>query len=387
MTLKVSHRGRISPFIVMDVMSAANARAADGHDVIHLEVGQPSTGAPSGVRAAAARVLDADRLGYTEAFGIAPLRRRIAEAYRAGYGIAVDPDRVVATTGSSGAFVLAFLAAFDVGDRVAFAVPGYPGYRNILGALGIEAVALPAVREDGFQPTVALLETLPEPPDGLIIASPANPTGSMIAPYALRELVAWCRAHGVRIVSDEIYHGISYECPAETLCGLDPDAIVINSFSKYFSMTGWRLGWMVVPHDLLRAVECLAQNLFISPPTLSQHAGVAVFDCRAELADNVRRYAENRDILLEGLPACGFGPFAPADGAFYVYAGSSAFGEDSAVLAREILESAGVAATPGTDFDPVHGAAFIRFCYAGAPAEMREAVRRLGAWARGRNRR
>ncbi len=387
MALKVSRRGRISPFIVMDVMAAANARAADGHDVIHLEVGQPSSGAPDGVLAAAGRALAADRLGYTEAFGLAALRRRIAEAYRADYGIVVDPARIAVTTGSSGAFVLAFLAAFDVGDRVAFAAPGYPGYRNILSALGIETVALPAAREDGFQPTVALLEALEAPPDGLIIASPANPTGSMIAPDTLRAVLAWCRAHGVRIVSDEIYHGITYGRAAETLCALDPDAVVINSFSKYYSMTGWRVGWMVVPDDLLRAVECLAQNLFISPPTLSQHAGLAVLGCRAALADNVRRYAENRAILLDGLPVCGFGPLAPADGAFYIYAGTEAFGTDSAGLAREILESAGVAVTPGIDFDPEDGGRFIRFSYAGSSAEMREAVRRLEAWARRRNRR
>lgn len=386
MTLKSSRRGGISPFLVMDVMAAANARQAAGFDVVHLEVGQPSTAAPDAVIAAAQAVLASERLGYTEAFGVPELRGAIAADYRARYGVDVPPGRVSVTTGSSGAFILAFLAAFDAGDRVAFALPGYPGYRNILSALGIEPVMLAARREDGFQPTVELLDALDRPPDGLIVASPANPTGSMLAPDALARLVAWCRDRGVRMVSDEIYHGITFGAEAVTLAALEPNAIVINSFSKYFSMTGWRLGWMVVPEDLLRATECLAQNLFISPPTLSQLAACEVFSCHAELAANVRRYAVNRQILLDGLPRCGFGPFAPADGAFYIYAGIDGFGAKSPDLAREILEGAGVAATPGVDFDPRAGERFIRFSYAGSSAEMRDAVRRLDAWSRGRNR-
>jgi aspartate/methionine/tyrosine aminotransferase len=292
---------------------------------------------------------------------------------------------VVATTGSSGGFVLAFLAAFDAGDRVAFAAPGYPGYRNILTALDIRPVALAARAEDGFQPTVELLESLESPPDGLIIASPANPTGSMIDPDNLARLVAWCAAHEVRIVSDEIYHGITYGKQALSLAGIDPAAIVINSFSKYYSMTGWRLGWMVVPDDLVRGLECLAQNLFISPPTLSQHAASAVFDCDNVLQDNLRRYAANRDILLAGLPGCGFGPLAPADGAFYIYAGIGRLGDDSMTLARDILDQAGVAVTPGIDFDGAAGGSFIRFSYAGSTDDMRRAVDRLGAWARERS--
>ncbi|HEX9809661.1 MAG TPA: aminotransferase class I/II-fold pyridoxal phosphate-dependent enzyme [Alphaproteobacteria bacterium] len=387
MAIKVSRRGGISPFIVMDVMAAAFTRAAAGHDVVHLEVGQPSTGAPAVVAAAARSAVATDRLAYTEAFGRPALRGRIARHYAATYGIEIDPGRIAVTTGSSGAFILAFLAAFDAGDRVAFASPGYPGYRNILGALGIDTVILPAGPETGFQPTVALLEALPEPPDGLILASPANPTGAMLDRGRLEEIAAWCGRHGVRIVSDEIYHGITYGKRAETMCALEPSAIVVNSFSKYFSMTGWRLGWMVMPEDLARALECLAQNLFISPPTLSQIAAEAVFDCRDELDANLRRYAENREILLAGLEACGFGPFAPADGAFYVYAGIGALGENSVALAREILESAGVAATPGIDFDPERGGRYIRFCYAGPTEEMRTAVSRLEEWRRGRNRR
>jgi len=386
MALKVSNRGRIAPFIVMDVMAQANARAAAGHDVIHLEVGQPSTGAPAAVLAAAGERLGTDRLGYTDAFGLPELRRRIAEHYLVRYGVNIDPARIAVTTGSSGAFVLGFLAAFDKGDRVAFAAPGYPGYRNILSALDIQPVALKGARESGFQPTVALLDALETPPDGLIIASPANPTGSMLDVEALEELAAWCRDKGVRMISDEIYHGITFEKTASSLTTINPNAIVINSFSKYYSMTGWRLGWMVVPDDLCRACECLAQNLFISPPTLSQYAGVTVFDCTDDLEANVRRYGENRDILLEGLPRAGFGPFAPADGAFYIYAGIEALGNDSVALAREILDVANVAVTPGTDFDDAHGAGFIRFSYAGSNAEMQDAVARLERWSQARNR-
>ena len=387
MAIKSSRRGQIPPFIVMDVMAAANARAAEGFDIIHLEVGQPSTPAPAGVITAARAALETDRIGYTEAFGLPALRRAIVARYRDQYGIDLPERRIAVTTGSSGAFILSFLAAFDAGDRVAFAAPGYPGYRNILAALDIETISLPARREDGFQPTVELLEALDRPPDGLIVASPANPTGSMLDEAALRRLVAWCRANGVRVISDEIYHGITYGKEAVTMAALDPAAVVINSFSKYYSMTGWRLGWMVVPEDLLRTTECLAQNLFISPPTLSQFAALGVFDCAAELEANVARYRENRDILLEGLPRCGFGPFAAADGAFYIYAGIEAFGADSAALAREILETAGVAVTPGIDFDAGAGGRFMRFSYAGSGEEMREAVRRLQSWSQGRNRR
>ncbi len=387
MAIKSSRRGQIPPFIVMDVMAAANARAAEGFDIIHLEVGQPSTPAPAGVITAARAALETDRIGYTEAFGLPALRRAIVARYRDQYGIDLPERRIAVTTGSSGALILSFLAAFDAGDRVAFAAPGYPGYRNILAALDIETISLPARREDGFQPTVELLEALDRPPDGLIVASPANPTGSMLDEAALRRLVDWCRANGVRVISDEIYHGITYGKEAVTMAALDPAAVVINSFSKYYSMTGWRLGWMVVPEDLLRTTECLAQNLFISPPTLSQFAALGVFDCTAELEANVARYRENRDILLEGLPRCGFGPFAAADGAFYIYAGIEAFGADSAALAREILETAGVAVTPGIDFDAGAGGRFMRFSYAGSGEEMREAVRRLQSWSQGRNRR
>ena len=384
MTIKIAERGRISPFLVMDVMRAANARAAAGADVLHLEVGQPSTGAPGPVIAAAKRSIDEVELGYTEAFGLPELRERIAAFYGSRYAAAVDPARIAVTTGSSGGFVLAFLAAFDPGDRIAFAAPSYPGYRNIAAALDLVPVPIACGAETGFQPDAAMLDRLDPVPDGLILASPANPTGAMIAPQTLAGIVDWCRAKGVRIISDEIYHGITYGRAAETLYGRDPSAVVINSFSKYFSMTGWRLGWMVLPEDMSRAVECLTQNIFISPPTLSQYAAITVFDCLDALDDNVSRYADNRRILLDGLPPCGFGPLAPADGAFYVYAGIAGFAAKSPELCAEILQETGVAVTPGTDFDPDHGEGFIRFSYAGSSADMRKAVGRLARWAASR---
>ena len=383
----VALRAGIPPFYVMDVWLAAAERQRTHGDLVNLAAGQPSAGAPAPVRAAAMAALERNQLGYSVALGIPELREAIAASYRDRYAISVGVDDVVLTTGSSGGFLLAFLSCFDVGDRVALASPGYPCYRNILSALGCEVVEIECGPDTRFQPTAAMLAGLDPPVQGVIVASPANPTGSMLDEAALRRLVAWCRANGVRVISDEIYHGITYGKEAVTMAALDPAAVVINSFSKYYSMTGWRLGWMVVPEDLLRTTECLAQNLFISPPTLSQFAALGVFDCTAELEANVARYRENRDILLEGLPRCGFGPFAAADGAFYIYAGIEAFGADSAALAREILETAGVAVTPGIDFDAGAGGRFMRFSYAGSGEEMREAVRRLQSWSQGRNRR
>jgi aspartate/methionine/tyrosine aminotransferase len=323
-----------------------------------------------------------ERLGYTEALGLPDLRARIAQHYRDSYGVAVDPARVVVTTGSSGAFLLAFLAAFDAGDRVALAEPGYAAYRNILGAVDIAPVALPSAAADGFQPTPALLAAAQgkAPLAGLIVASPANPTGSMMSPEALADVAAWCRANQVRLVSDEIYHGISYGTRAETALAVDPEAIVINSFSKYFSMTGWRLGWMIVPPDLTRAIECLAQNLFISPPTLAQVAAVAAFGAHDELQGNVARYGRNRRVLMDGLAAAGLGPLAPADGAFYLYAAIGAVAASSTAFCAAMLAETGIAATPGVDFDEARGERFVRFCFAGSDAEMHDASRRLKAW-------
>jgi aspartate/methionine/tyrosine aminotransferase len=384
MALKTARRGNVPPFIVMDVLAKANERQAQGHAVYHLEVGQPGTPAPAKVIEAARRALGSERLGYTEALGIPALRRRIAQHYREWYGVALDPARVVVTTGSSGAFLLGFLAAFDPGDRVALAAPGYPAYRNILGALGIEAVPLPVGANTRFQPTADLLAALPGKLDGLIVASPSNPTGTMLDRVGLQALAEGCTARGVRLVSDEIYHGIVYGDQAHSALEFTRDAIVVNSFSKYFSMTGWRLGWMVLPEDLARPVECLAQNLFISPPSLSQHAAVAAFDCADELGANVRRYADNRALLLELLPKAGFARIAPSDGAFYLYAEVGHLTPDSHAFCRRMLEETGVAATPGTDFDPERGHRFVRFSFAGTTADMKAAAERLIAWQGGK---
>lgn len=384
MALKASRRGGIPAFYVMDVMRAARERAETVGDVLHLEVGQPSTGAPSKAVAAAKAALDDDKLGYTLALGLEPLRQRIARHYAEDYGITVDPEQVVVTPGSSGGFVLAFLAAFDPGDKVGLACPGYPCYRNILSAFGIEPVLIPVGPETRFQPTVAVLEALGADLDGLIVASPSNPTGSMLPPEEFHALVEYCTRRGIRMVSDEIYHGITYGMGAETAAGPASTAIVVNSFSKYYSMTGWRLGWLVVPRDLLRAIECLAQNLFISAPTLSQYAAVAVFDCKDELNANVARYRANRDLLVARLPDAGFDRLAPSDGAFYVYADVSRLTNDSPEFCRRILDDTGIAVTPGIDFDPLQGHRFMRFSYAGATADMGEAVERLKAWRGGR---
>ncbi len=377
---KVSRRGAVPPFIVMDVLRAANERAAAGHDVLHLEVGQPGTAAPRRVIDAAAAAAAGDRLGYTDALGLPALRQRIAGHYAEIYGIEVDWRHVVATTGSSGAFVLAFLAAFDAGDRVALASPGYPAYRNILAALGVAVIDLEVGPETGFQPTPTMLDRIDGRLDGLIVASPANPTGTMLSPDALAALVRACADRGVRLVSDEIYHGITYGAPAATALAFGEQAIVVNSFSKYYAMTGWRIGWMVPPPPLLRSIECLAQNLFISPPTLSQHAAIAAFDCRDELDGHVARYARNRAILLGDLPRAGFAELAPADGAFYVYADVTPLTNDSPAFCRRMLAETGVAATPGIDFDPARGHRFVRFSFAGGTDEMAEAMRRLIAW-------
>ncbi|NKB49564.1 MAG: aminotransferase class I/II-fold pyridoxal phosphate-dependent enzyme [Alphaproteobacteria bacterium] len=379
MALKVAQRGLIDPFIVMDVMRAANELAAAGEDVLHLEVGQPGTPAPQKVVAAAQQALQDELLGYTDSLGVPELRQRIGRHYRDFYGVDVAAERVVVTTGSSGGFLLAFLSAFEAGDRVALAAPGYPAYRNILTALGVEPVLLETTVEDRFQPTPKLLEAAGEL-DGLILASPSNPTGTMVGAKDFSALIDYCHQAGIRLISDEIYHGITYGDAAVTAAGLDDDAIVINSFSKYFSMTGWRLGWMIVPEALLRPVECLTQNLFISPPTLSQHAGIAAFDSEEEVVANVARYARNREILLDRLPPIGFDRLAPADGAFYIYADIAHMTNDSPQFCRRMLAEAHVAATPGVDFDPFNGHKFVRFSFAGTEEDMRSACERLAAW-------
>ncbi|MGI9601821.1 MAG: pyridoxal phosphate-dependent aminotransferase [Acidimicrobiales bacterium] len=359
----------------MEVMRAAQERVERGAEVLHLEVGQPSTPAPAGVRAAAHQAIDADVLGYSVAAGIEPLRQRIATHYHDWYGADIDPGRIVVTAGASAGCVLAFLASFDVGDRVAVTAPGYPCYRNMLEAFGIEVVSIDLDASTRFQPTPEHLDQV-GPLAGIVVASPSNPTGTMLPADDLTALGEHCRRHGVRLISDEIYHGITFTDPATTAAH-DIDAIVVNSFSKYFSMTGWRLGWLVVPPSLASSVERLAQNLYIAPSTLSQHAAVAAFDCHEELAENVARYRINRTLLLDGLAAARFDQVAPADGAFYAYADVSHLTDDSVALCARWLDELGVAATPGIDFDPARGHHQVRFSFAGAADDITEAVRRL----------
>ncbi len=380
MSLRPSHRGAVLPFIAMDVLRAATLREAQGAAVIHLEVGQPGAAAPQAVREAARQALEHGRIGYTDALGIAPLRQAIAAHYRAQYGAAVAPEEVVVTTGSSAAFLLAFLAAFEPGDRVGLAVPGYPAYRNILSALGLEPVLIEVGENSHYQPTVEGIAATAGRLDGLVVASPANPTGTMIGAGDLARLVAFCRDRQIRLVSDEIYHGITYETAAATARAFGPETIVVNSFSKYYCMTGWRLGWMLVPPDLARSVECLAQNFYISPPALSQLAAVPAFACRAELDGHVARYRTNRDILIEAMTAAGLSRFAPAEGAFYLYVDVSELTRDSEQLGRRLLAETGVAITPGRDFDPLFGSRWMRLSFAGATDQVAEAARRMTDW-------
>ena len=380
--LKIGRGAAAPPFLVMDVIAAANARQAalppGAPHVIRMEVGQPGTGAPAGaVAAAVAAMQGTDPLGYTEALGRPSLRRRIARHYRDWYGHDVPPERIAVTTGASGAFPLAFLAAFDPGDRVALAAPFYPPYVNILTALGLQPVIVEAGPATRYQLTVALLDALDPAPDGLIVASPCNPAGTMLAPDELAAVAAWCDVRGVRLVSDEIYHGLQYSRPIATAAALSPPAVVVNSFSKYFSMTGWRVGWMVLPEDLVRPVECLAQNLFISAPHVCQVAAEAAMDCTAELEANVARYRRSRDHLLRALPGAGFPDIAAADGAFYIYADVGARTNDSTAFCARMLAEAGVAATPGVDFDRTRGSRTVRFSYCGPEADMIEAAERL----------
>ena len=378
--LRASRRSEVASFIVMDVMRAAAAREAAGERVIHMEVGQPGTPAPRLAREALARAMERETLGYTLALGLTPLRERIARHYRDGYGVDIDPERVVVTTGSSAAFVLAFLALFDAGARVALPSPGYPCYRHILTSLGCRPVQIETGPATRWMPTAAQVAALAGDLDGLLIASPANPTGTMLTPERLAALVELCRARGLRFISDEIYHGLTWGQPAETALQYGDDVIVINSFSKYYSMTGWRVGWMIVPRPLVRTMERLAQNLYIAPPAAAQVAALAAFEATDELEANRRVYGANRDLLLEELPNAGLGRLAPADGAFYLYADVSDFTDDSLVFARAMLDETGVAATPGVDFDPTRGRRFIRFSYAGPTDEMAEAARRLRSW-------
>jgi aspartate/methionine/tyrosine aminotransferase len=370
--------------MVMDVMAAAARIEAAGGHVIHMEVGQPAASAPKPAILAAHAALDRARIDYTSALGIPSLRERISRHYRETYGFAVDSERIVITTGSSGGFILGFLAMFEPGDRIAVTVPGYPPYRHILTALGCEPVLIETSGETRHALTgEALLAAHRKAPlKGVLVGSPANPTGTMMSREALMSLISAAESAGIRFISDEIYHGLDYAFSAVTAAELSSNALVINSFSKYFCMTGWRIGWMVAPEPLVRPIERLQQNLAISVPTLSQIAAEAAFDGRAEMEEVKRGYQENRRILIEGLPRAGLTKFLPADGAFYLYADVSDFTSDSFKFAGEMLEKAGVAATPGVDFDPVHGHKFIRFSYARSVDEMREAVARIARWLR-----
>jgi aspartate/methionine/tyrosine aminotransferase len=366
----------------MEVMKAAAERERIGGEVLHLEVGQPSTSAPAPVLEAATAALASNRLGYTDATGIPELKERIAVHYRDRYGVTVDPGRVVVTIGASGGFVLAFLAAFDPGRRVAVTEPGYPCYRNTLEAFGVEAVPIKVGPETRFVPTGELLADA-GPLDGLMVASPANPTGTALRPAELEDIVEFCREHDIRLIADEIYHGIEYGEPVPTALSVDPDTVIIQSFSKYYSMTGWRLGWMVVPEDLLRPIERLAQNLFISAPTMSQLAALAAFDAAGELDANVARYRANREILIDGLGDVGLDHFASPDGAFYFYVDVSHVTSDSQELCRVWLDELGVACTPGIDFDPAGGHRYVRLSYSESTEDVAEATRRIAAWIRG----
>ncbi|MFK5595731.1 pyridoxal phosphate-dependent aminotransferase [Methylobacterium sp. HMF5984] len=372
----------VAPFLAMDVMAAAAGKARAGEDVVRMEVGQPSAPAPRAVIAAAQRALEGGRVPYTEALGMPELRARIARDYRERYGIAVAPERVVVTTGSSAGFILAFLSLFDAGARVGVPQPGYPAYHNILAALDLVPVPMRLRAADRYAPTAALLREThaAHALSGVLVMSPANPSGTVIGEAALAELCAAARALGLPFVSDEIYHGLGYGVPTTTALRFDPDAIVINSFSKYHCMTGWRVGWMVVPDALVRPIERLAQHLYISAPTLSQVGALAAFDATEEL-DAVRDgYARNRAILLDAFPGLGLGRTHPVDGAFYLYADVARLTNDASAFCRRMLDEAGVAATPGLDFDREAGHHHVRFSFAGSEAECREAVRRLRTW-------
>jgi aspartate/methionine/tyrosine aminotransferase len=377
-----SKRSDVPPFIVMDVMAAAAEREAKGKRVIHMEVGQPAAPAPLVAREAAQAALVEGRIGYTEALGLPSLRARIARHYREAYGAEVDAGQIAVTTGSSAAFILGFIALFEPGDRVALANPGYPPYRHILTALGCEPVLIDTGPETrwALSPEALIEAHRKTRLKGLLVASPANPTGTMMRADALRALIDAAEGEGIRVISDEIYHGLDYAFRPETALKLSDRSVVINSFSKYFCMTGWRIGWMVLPPTLVRTVDRLAGNLAISVPTLAQIAAEAAFDGREEMEAVKHGYEENRRILVEGLPKAGLDQFLPVDGAFYLYANIKRFSDDSLDFAKRMLAEAGVAATPGIDFDPRDGRHYVRFSYAGSPAEMHEAVERIGTW-------
>jgi aspartate/methionine/tyrosine aminotransferase len=383
-TLKSSRRSAIAPFLAMDVLREAKALERQGRRIVHMELGEPGAPAPRLVREAAAAALRDGAIGYGEALGDAALRERIARHYGETYGVDVSPERIIATTGSSGAFLLAFLASFDPGARIAVTAPGYPAYVNILEALGLECVTIEIGPQTGFAPTAKLLEASHRERriDGALLMNPANPTGAMIARDELAQICAFCDEAGVVFISDEIYHGLSYEQPCETALRFSDHAVVVNSFSKYYAMTGWRLGWLVAPESLMRPLERLQQSLAICAPTLAQKAALAAFDSVDELEAIKAGYARSRALLLDRLPLIGLGDFAPPDGAFYIYADVSNWTADSMDFCKRMLEEAGVAATPGLDFDRRRGNQTIRLSYAGPESEIALGLERLDAWLR-----
>ncbi|MGR3378180.1 pyridoxal phosphate-dependent aminotransferase [Salipiger abyssi] len=373
--MRNSSRGAVDAFIVMEVMEAARAAEEAGRHIVHMEVGQPSSGAPAHARNVLAETMKTDPLGYTMSLGLPELRARIARHYGEWYDVDLDPARVVVTPGSSGGFVLAFTALFDAGDNVVVGRPGYPSYRQIMKALDIRPLEIPASEKNGYLLAPEDLEGVAF--QGLMMASPANPTGTMLDSEGLGKMIGLCQERDAAFLSDEIYHGIEHERRSVSALEISDDVCVINSFSKYYCMTGWRVGWLVVPENQLRQVERLAQNLFICPPHAAQVAALAAMDATEELEENRKVYARNRQLMLEGLPKAGFDRIAPPDGAFYVYADVSHLTHDSRAFAAEILDQAGVAVTPGLDFDPERGGGTLRFSYAQGTAEIEEGLDRL----------
>ncbi len=382
LALAASKRSHVEPFIAMEVLREANRLESDGADILHLEVGQPGTQAPLLARDAAKQAIDGLALGYTDALGILPLRERISQHYRETYGLDVPIERIAITTGSSGGFILSFLASFDPGDRVALAVPGYPAYFNTLEVLGLEVQTLETGVDTRWAPTPdqVLASHLANPLSGLLLASPGNPTGTMLMPDDLAALVNVASENNIRVISDEIYHGLTYDTPAETALKYSDDVIIVNSFSKYYSMTGWRIGWLILPENMARAVERLAQSLFISVPAVSQQAAIVAFDATDELESNKAVYAKNRALLAKRLPEIGLGNFLPMDGAFYTYIDVSSYTNDSRDFASRLLQEAHVALTPGADFDRVNGHRYVRLSFAGKHEVIAAAVDRIGDW-------
>ncbi|MGH1350189.1 MAG: pyridoxal phosphate-dependent aminotransferase [Methyloligellaceae bacterium] len=378
----LSNRSQIDSFIVMDLMAQAAQLESQGKDIVHMEVGQPGTPAPKSALLAAENAMKSDKLGYTLALGMEPLRERIAEYYKQKYAVSVSPERIIITTGSSAGFILSFLSCFDQGQNVALTRPGYPCYRQIMKTLGITPVDLPLSSEERWMPTASMLENaiLSEGVKGVILASPANPTGTMLEEERLASLIDVSVRNRSWFISDEIYHGLTYDADDTTALKFSDDVIVINSFSKYFSMTGWRVGWMVVPENSIRTFERLAQNMFISVPTISQFAALGAFDGQEELEQYKSQYRKNRELLLNEFPGAGITEILPADGAFYLYADVSKYTDNSLEFCNKMLREAGVAATPGIDFDPVNGKRYVRFSYAGTYADMQKAAQRLGEW-------